>query len=143
MEICDYLSANKKFVNDNNITVQYCWAHLLRDIKFLATLTYRNVRRWAEGLLEILRRLFELWKTRPWRHPGHYDRTVEHLRRRFLRKVRRPPDNSEASVVKKRFDALGERGYFLFLEREGVPHILNSYQKKCEWLLVSPPHAAQ
>ena len=34
----DYFSANKKFVKDYGIKVQYCWAHLIRDIKFLAEL---------------------------------------------------------------------------------------------------------
>ena len=49
--VCDYFSANRKFINDNNIPVQYCWAHLVRDIKFLTTLGNKNVRRWAEGNL--------------------------------------------------------------------------------------------
>lgn len=134
--ICDYFSANKKFVNDNNITVQYCWAHLIRDIKFLATLAYRNVRRWAEGLLEILRRLFDLWKTRSWRHPGRYSRTIENLRKRFLRKVRRPPDNTEASTIKKRFNASGEKGYFLFLEQEGVPPTNNRTEQAIRFVVI-------
>ena len=134
--ICDYFSANKKFVNDNNITVQYCWAHLTRDIKFLATLAYRDVRRWAEGLLEILRKLFELWKTRRWRHPSRYSRTIENLRKRFLRKVRRPPDNTEASTIKKRFNASGEKGYFLFLEREGVPPTNNLTEQAIRFVVI-------
>ena len=134
--ICDYFSANKKFVNDNNITVQYCWAHLIRDIKFLITLAYRNVRRWAEGLLEILKRLFELWKTRRWRHPGCYSRTIESLRRKFLRKVRRPPDNTEAATIKKRFNASGEKGYFLFLEREGVPPTNNGTEQAIRFVVI-------
>ena len=134
--ICDYFSANRKFIDDNNITVQYCWAHLIRDIKFLATLASRNVRRWAEGLLEILRRLFELWKTRRWRHPGRYSRTIEHLRKRFLRKVRRPPDNIEALTIKKRFNASGEKGYFLFLEREGVPPTNNRTEQAIRFVVI-------
>ena len=102
--ICDYFSANKKFINDNNIPVQYCWAHLVRDIKFLATLAYWNVQRWAEGLLMILRKLFELWKTRRQRHPARYRRTITKLRKSFLRKVRRPPDHAEAFNIKNRFN---------------------------------------
>lgn len=60
--ICDYFSANKKFITLSNAEVQYCWAHLVRDIKFLTTLGYRNVQRWAQKLLDVLRKLFELWK---------------------------------------------------------------------------------
>ncbi len=135
--ICDYFSANKKFVNDNNIAVQYCWAHLIRDIKFLATLAYRKVRRWAEGLLEILGILFELWKTRRWRHPIRYNRTIENLGKRFLRKVRRPPDNTEAAPIKKRFNASGEKGYFLFLERKGVPPTNNRTEQAIRFVVIA------
>ncbi len=134
--ICDYFSANKKFVNDNNITVQYCWAHLIRDIKFLTTLGYRNVQRWAERLLNILRKLFELWKTRRWRHPGCYNRTIENLRKRFLQKVRHPPDNPEASTIKKRFNTSGAKGYFLFLEREGVPPTNNRTEQAIRFVVI-------
>ena len=40
----DYFSANKKFVKDYGIKVQYCWAHLVRDIKFLAELGHKNLQ---------------------------------------------------------------------------------------------------
>jgi len=33
--ICDYYSANKKLANLSKALIQYCWAHLVRDIKFL------------------------------------------------------------------------------------------------------------
>ncbi|MBN1855156.1 MAG: transposase [Pirellulales bacterium] len=55
--VCDYYSANKKFIRDYRILVQYCWAHLVRDIKFLTTLSRKAVERWAEALLSILRKL--------------------------------------------------------------------------------------
>ena len=48
---CDYYWANKKFVNDNDIPVQFCLAHLIRDIKFLTTLTHQCVVRWAAARL--------------------------------------------------------------------------------------------
>jgi transposase len=134
--VCDYFSANKKFINDNNIAVQYCWAHLIRDIKFLATLAYRNVQRWAEGLLVILRKLFELWKTRRQRHPCRYMRTIEKLRKAFLRKVRRPPDHNEAFNIKNRFDSSGEKGYFLFLETEGVPPTNNATEQAIRFVVI-------
>lgn len=134
--VCDYYSANKKFINDNDILVQYCWAHLVRDIKFLSTLAYRNVQRWAEALLAILRKLFELWKTRRQRHPGYYRRTIEKLRKTFLRKVRRPPDHSDALKIKKRFNRSGKKGYFLFLERDGVPPTNNGTEQAIRFVAI-------
>jgi transposase len=118
--VCNYYSANKKFINDNRILVQFCWAHLVRDIKFLTTLSYKAARRWAEALLGILRKLFALWKTRRLRHSGRYQRMIEKWRKRFLQKVRKPPNHNEAWNIKDRFKGSGEKGYFLFLKREGL-----------------------
>ena len=134
--VCDYFSANKKFINDNKIPVQYCLAHLIRDIRFLATLAYRNVQRWADGLLGILGKLFELWRTRHWRHSGHYRRTVVKLQKTFLRKVRRPPDHREAFNIKTRFNGPGEKGYFLFLEQEGVPPTNNATEQAIRFVVI-------
>lgn len=134
--VCDYYSANKKFINDNDIQVQYCWAHLVRDIKFLATLAYKTVQRWAEALLSILRKLFEVWKTRHLRHPGRYRRTIEKLRKTFLLKVRKPPDHNEALNIKKRFSGSGKKGYFLFLEREGVPPTNNGTEQAIRFVVI-------
>lgn len=134
--VCDYYSANKKFINDNDIQVQYCWAHLVRDIKFLATLSYKTVQRWAEALLTILRKLFELWKTRHQRHPGRYWRAIEKLRKTFLQKVRRPPDYGEAWNIKNRFSGSGKKGYFLFLERDGVPPTNNGTEQAIRFVVI-------
>jgi|ETNmetMinimDraft_15_1059895.scaffolds.fasta_scaffold21825_1 regulator of replication initiation timing len=134
--VCDYYSANKKFINDNDIKVQYCWAHLVRDIKFLMTLSYKTVQRWAEALLTILRKLFELWKTRRQRHPGRYRRTIEKLRKTFLQKVRRPPDHSDARNIKNRFSGSGKKGYFLFLERDGVPPTNNGTEQAIRFVVI-------
>ena len=134
--VCDYFSANKKFIKDNKIPVQYCLAHLIRDIRFLATLAYRNVQRWADGLLGILGKLFKLWRTRRQQHPGRYRRSAERMRKTFLRKVRRPPDHREAFNIKTRFNGPGEKGYFLFLEQEGVPPTNNATEQAIRFVVI-------
>ena len=101
--ICDYFSANKKFVQLSKALVQYCWAHLIRDIKFLLTLGHRTLERWADALLNVLRKIFELWKTRHHRHQRRYKKAIEKLKKAFLQKVRRPPSHNEAVNIKKRF----------------------------------------
>ena len=134
--ICDYFSANKKFVALARIWVQYCWAHLIRDIKFLTTLTYKNVRQWAEGLLVILRKLFELYKSRHRRHSGRYKKAIQKLRTAFLRKVRRPPDHDQAVNIKKRFVGAGEKRYFLFLQHEGVSPTNNATEQAIRFVVL-------
>ncbi len=116
---CDYFSANKKFACDHSIPVQFCWAHLIRDMKSLTESLYASVRRWAEGLLQIVKKLFRVWKSRSER--PRWQQTLETLKKAFLRKVRRPPDYRDAMTLAKRFRGrAGEQGYFLFLDAPGV-----------------------
>jgi transposase len=43
---CDYFSAYRKYMKDFNVLVQFCIAHLIRDIKFLTQLPFK--RRWKK-----------------------------------------------------------------------------------------------
>ena len=134
--LCDYFSANKKFASRAKILVQYCWAHLIRDIKFLTTLTSRKVQRWAKRLLAIMRKLFALWKSRHRRHPGRYQKAIDKLRKTFLLKVRRPPDHGEPINIRNRFVGVGEKRYFLFLQHESVPPTNNDTEQAIRFVVL-------
>ena len=41
---CDYFSAYRKFMKDFDVLLQFCLAHFIRDVKFLATLKKRPTR---------------------------------------------------------------------------------------------------
>ena len=57
---CDYFSAYRKFARLNeNVRLQFCLAHFIRDVKFLAEHPDPRNRAHAERLLTRLRRLFE------------------------------------------------------------------------------------
>ncbi len=133
---CDYFSANKKFIKLSNALVQYCWAHLIRDIKFLLTLSHKTLKRWAEKLLNILRKIFTLWKTRHSRHLGRYKKSISKLKKSFLQKVRRPPDHNEAINIKTRFVDGIDKCYFLFLEHEGVSPTNNLSEQAIRFVVI-------
>ena len=134
--ICDYFSANKKFIKLSKALVQYCWAHLIRDIKFLLTLGSKFLNRWAQGLLDILRKIFGLWKTRHSHHWGRYKKAIDKLKKTFLRKVRRPPDHNEAANIRKRFIDGVDKCYFLFLEKEGVSPTNNLSEQAIRFVVI-------
>jgi len=134
--VCDYYSANKKFIRLSNALVQYCWAHLIRDIKFLLTLSHKTLKRWAKALLFVLRKIFRLWKTRLCRHFGRYKKSIEKLKNAFLNKVRRPPDHIEAVNIKNRFIAGVDKSYFLFLEREDVRPTNNLSEQAIRFVVI-------
>ena len=134
--ICDYYSANKKFAKLTEAWIQYCWAHLIRDIKFLLTLSHKTLKRWAKALLDILRKIFELYKTRHMRHPGCYKSAIKKLKKEFLQKVRRPPDHREAINIKSRFIKGGHKRYFLFLKRQGVSPTNNATEQAIRFVII-------
>ena len=57
---CDYFSAYRKFMKDFNITIQFCLAHLIRDIRFLTTLPNKKEKEYGKKLLAKIKELFKL-----------------------------------------------------------------------------------
>jgi len=55
---CDYFSAYRKYMKDCGVLVQFCLAHLIRDVKFLVEHPNRANRDYGQMLLKHLRQLF-------------------------------------------------------------------------------------
>jgi len=73
----DYYSANRSFAQRGEVRTQYCWSHLLRDIKFLRQLGRPPLVRWADQLLAIARGLFRAWHRRTGTDPPRWHRRME------------------------------------------------------------------
>ena len=57
---CDYFSAYRKFMGLMSGTMQFCFAHLIRDLKFLDEHPERIMRIYAQPILRAIRRVFHL-----------------------------------------------------------------------------------
>lgn len=99
----DYFSANRSFAWTFWIKAQYCWAHLIRDIRFLHTHPDPITNAWAEQLLERARRLFVAWHRREEMSATGFHRSMLTQRDRFLLVVRQPPATKEAKTLAARF----------------------------------------
>src|SRR3954463_2760667 len=55
---CDYFSAYRRYPRECGVLLQFCLAHLIRDVKFLTTLPDARDRAYGERLREALRELF-------------------------------------------------------------------------------------
>lgn len=130
----DYFSANCSFAWNYEIQAQYCWAHLVRDIRFLTKHPAPPTQEWAEALLERSRRLFTAWHRRGEMTAEGFERSMRVHRDRFLELVRQPPESREARNLAARFAeveyVVGETGetgsydqsldYFRFMFAEGL-----------------------
>src|SRR5439155_8390936 len=55
---CDYFSSYRRYHRECGVLLQFCLAHLIRDVKYLTTLPDARDRAYGEGLREALRQLF-------------------------------------------------------------------------------------
>jgi len=103
---CDYFSANCSFAWNFNIKAQYCWAHLIRDIRFLQKHPHKKTKAWADDLLDRSRRLFSAWHRREKMIEAGFHQSMITHRDRFLELVRNPPDCKEAANLAARFEVV-------------------------------------
>ena len=131
----DYFSANCSFAWNYWIKAQYCWAHLIRDIRFLAEKhPDKKTKAWAETLLDRSRRLFSAWHRRDEMTAEGFHRSMLIHRDRFLEMIRQPPQTKEAANLAARFAIVEYRtedseelqaydqseDYFRFMFSDGV-----------------------
>ena len=99
----DDLSANGSFAWNYGIKAQYCWAHLIREIRFLKKHPDEKLKAWAEQMEHRSRRLFQAWHNRD-RMTGEGFRCSMLIHRdRFLELVRNPPTSKQAMNLAARF----------------------------------------
>ena len=99
----DYFSANCSFAWNYWIKAQYCWAHLIRDIRFLKKLPDKATKVWAEQLEDRSRKLFQAWHSRDTMTVEGFRRSMMIHRDRFMELVRNPPASKEAMNLAARF----------------------------------------
>ena len=132
--LADFFSANRMFVRLTGSRVQWCWAHLVRDIKFIAQLEARNVQQWADRLLGIIKKMLKTW--RKGKKTKYFRKKLEDLKKLFLASVMHPPNHPECRKIKKRFSGNGRDGYFLFLKVDGVDPTNNSTEQKIRFVVL-------
>src|SRR5260370_19251559 len=76
---CDYFSAYRRYMRECSVELQFCLAHLIRDVKFLTTLSDARDRPYGEDLRAALKELFEVFHQR------------EHLGQKTFQKPLTPP----------------------------------------------------
>ena len=127
---CDFWGAYRKFVRLGSVTVQYCMAHLIREVRFLAEHTNRNLSRWGEKLLNWLRALFKtLHRSDELTETGFARRMIQ-IKQGFLNQIRRPPDHKLAKKLARRFKGRSAETYFRFLTDPNVEPTNNGTERE-------------
>jgi transposase len=116
---CDYFSAYRKYMGECDVTVQFCLAHLIRDVKFLTTLADKVTVNYGRRVLKALRKLFGVIHRRERMGEAKFQRALAGARDLVLAAGRRAPQRAEAQNLARRFREHGE-GYFRFVTTPGL-----------------------
>jgi transposase len=132
---CDYFSAYRKFLRETNVWLQLCWAHLIRDVKYLTTLLDRATRNYGHRLLSKIKALFRSWHRRGETPAKRWERAAAKARREVLAVASRAPMRSEAQNMAKRFRKHGD-SYFTFLDTPGIEPTNNGPERQIRFLAI-------
>lgn len=131
---CDYFSAYRKYMGEMSGEVQFCLAHLLRDVKYLITLDART-RKYGERLLAALKRLFGVIHRREKMRPERFQAGLERERKNVMRAARNPPWEREARNMAERFRQHGD-SYFRFVTTPGVEPTNNVAEQALRFVVI-------
>lgn len=133
---CDYFSAYRKYMKDFDVPVQFCLAHLIRDVKFLATLPDAATKAYGRRLLEGLRALFGLIHRREEMDGYAFAEALELERGRILDAATADvPASREARNMARRFRKHGE-AYFRFITTPGVEPTNNLAEQAIRFVVI-------
>jgi transposase len=117
---CDYYGSYRKFTRLTDALVQYCMAHLIREIRFLAEHTLKPLARWGNQLLDWIRKLFDTLHRYESLTAAGFARSMQSIKQGFLSRVRKPPDHRLAKALARRFKGQAAESYFQFMTD---PHV--------------------
>jgi transposase len=117
---CDHFSAYRRYLREFGVLVQFCLAHLIRDVKFLLTLPDQRDQAYGARLRDALRELFGVIHQKEGLSAVAFQARLEGARQAVLRAGTQdvPPTRQGANLA-KRFEKYGE-SYFRFLTMPGV-----------------------
>jgi transposase len=112
---CDYFSAYRKYMTDFNIRIQFCLAHLIRDVKYLVEFPDASVRRYGVKILDALRDLFHTIHQRDSMTPEAFAAALEKKKAAVIKAgTDYVPARAEAHNMAERFRKHGKE-YFTFI----------------------------
>jgi transposase len=133
---CDYFSAYRRYLRVVGIEVQFCLAHLIRDVKFLTTLPDARDRAYGERLRQALRELFGVIHRRETLSAAAFAKELRVARAWVLhRGLSDVPPTRHAQNMAKRFREHGE-AYFTFVTTPEVEPTNNLAEQAIRFVVI-------
>ena len=118
------------------MSLQFCLAHLIRDVKFLTTLPDARDRMYGTKLREALRELFGVIHRRELLTAERFQTQLEAARAKVLRcGTHNVPATNHCRNLAKRFEEHGE-SYFRFITTPGVEPTNNLAEQAIRFVVI-------
>jgi len=142
---CDYFSAYHKYMKDFSITVQFCIAHLIRDIKYLTGLRDAETKAYGKKLLGAVKDMFKVIHNRENLDTETFNRAMENARKKIMdaaldnvpskldknsKELKRGPFN-----MANRFRKNG-KAYFVFITTPGCEPTNNLAEQAVRFVVI-------
>jgi transposase len=133
---CDYFSAYRKYMGDFDVTVQFCLAHLLRDIRFLTEHPNSRNRAYGRRLVQAMRELFHVIHQREKFSAEDFQIELQNAGDElWAQAVWRVPSTKEARNLAKRFAKHGE-SYLRFISTPGIEPTNNLAEQAIRFVVI-------
>lgn len=131
----DLYSAYVKYAGDHDLITQLCLAHLIRDVRYLTTLSDKVTQNYGTRLLDALRRLFRVIHRRELMQAPAFLRALERAKAAIVKTAQAAPPRTEARAMALRFRAHGE-SYFTFITSPGVAPTNNAAEQAIRHVVI-------
>jgi transposase len=132
---CDYFSAYRKFMKGSSAIMQFCLAHLIRDLKFLAEQDDKVTRNWAQRMLDGFQDLFHLIHRRDELSERHFQKQLEELRDKLIRRFKAAPDRPGVRNLRNHFK-LHAKQFFTFVTTPGIEPTNNLTEQAIRYIVI-------
>jgi hypothetical protein len=142
---CDYFSAYRKYMSDCDISVQFCIAHIIRDIKYLTERRDAETKAYGKKLLFAVKAMFKIIHECDALEPTAFDSAMKNARKAILAAALNDVPSSldkngkeqkrEAFNMAKRFKKHGE-AYFQFITTPGVEPTNNLAEQAIRFIVI-------
>lgn len=133
---CDYFSAYRKYMDDFGVLVQFCLAHLLRDIRFLVEHPHSRNRAYGQRVLEALRAMFAVIHRRDAYSAEDFTVELQNAGDELVAQATyRVPATNEAQNMAERFARHGA-SYLRFITTPGIEPTNNSAEQAIRFVVI-------
>ena len=133
---CDCFSAYRRYMRECDVRVQFCLAHLIREVKYLTTLPDARDRAYGERLREALRQLFGVIHQREGLSEAVFRRRLRAARADVLHQgTHDVPPTQAALRLAKRFEKYGAC-YFRFITTPGLEPTNNLAEQAIRFVVI-------